>query len=136
MGVVRSPRHQCGKGHSLPQPPHLQRNLGISLAVQWIGIHLPAQRRVHDPWPRKIPHASEQESLCATAAEPAPEAQEHGAPAPVLTSIACAQTLLGTRRGQHEAHSRQGAAPLTAARQAPMQQQRPSAAKTDKQNKK
>ena len=61
---------------------------------------------------------------------PSPCAGRTEAPAP--------RPVLGNRRGQHseKPHSRRGAAPLTATRQAPVQQQRLSTTKTNKWNKK
>ena len=37
--------------------------------AQWEIICLPCKRHGFNPWSGKIPHASEQLSLCATAAE-------------------------------------------------------------------
>ena len=45
-------------------------NTGTSLVVQWLRIHLPMQGHRFNPWSRKIPHASEQLSPCATTTEP------------------------------------------------------------------
>ena len=44
---------------------------GTSLVVQWLRILLPMQGTQFEPWSRKIPHAVEQLSLCATTTEPA-----------------------------------------------------------------
>ena len=41
-----------------------------SLMAQWLGIRLPMQGHGFEPWSRKIPHAAEQLSLCATITEP------------------------------------------------------------------
>ena len=48
------------------------KNSGTSLVAQWLRICLPMQGgHGFDPWSRKIPHAAEQLSLCATTTEPA-----------------------------------------------------------------
>ena len=43
---------------------------GASLVAQWLRICLPMQGHRFEPWSRKIPHATEQLSLCATTTEP------------------------------------------------------------------
>ena len=40
-----------------------------SLVVQWLRIHLPMQGHGFEPWSGKIPHATEQLSLCTTITE-------------------------------------------------------------------
>ena len=47
-----------------------KHQLGTSLVVQWIKIHLPMLGAGSDVWSRKTPQAVEQWSLCATATEP------------------------------------------------------------------
>ena len=45
--------------------------LETSLVAQWLRIHLSMQGTRFEPWSRKIPHAAEQLSPCATTTEPA-----------------------------------------------------------------
>ena len=49
----------------------LRTIVGASLVAQWLRIHLLTQGHGFEPWSRKIPHAAEQLSLCATTTEPA-----------------------------------------------------------------
>ena len=44
---------------------------GLSLVAQWLRICLPMQGHRFEPWSGRIPHATEQLSLCATTTEPA-----------------------------------------------------------------
>ena len=44
--------------------------------AQGLRIHLVMREHWLDPWSRKIPHAMGQQSLCATATEPALRARE------------------------------------------------------------
>ena len=46
-----------------------ENNRGTSLVAQWLRICLPVQGHGFDPWSRKIPHAAEQLSPCATTTE-------------------------------------------------------------------
>ena len=51
-------------GHIPRENHNSKRHIWASLVVQWLRIHLPMQG-TFDPWSRKIPHATEQLSLCA-----------------------------------------------------------------------
>ena len=65
---------------------------GTSLVMQWSRIYLPSRGHGFDPWFRKIPHATEQLSLCAPTAKP-------------TCPRACALQLLSPRAATTEARA-------------------------------
>ena len=69
--VTKDPR-TCLRGPGrLKYGNQIKKNPGTSLVAQWLRILLPIQGHGFEPWSRKIPHAAEQLSLCATTTEPA-----------------------------------------------------------------
>ena len=62
--------HFVGLLFSLPKFD-FKNSTRASLVAQWLRIHLPMQGHGFEPWSRKIPHAAEQLSPCATTTEPA-----------------------------------------------------------------
>ena len=75
-----------------------------SLTVQWLGVYLPLQETRLDPWPKKIPDAAEQQSLC----------HSHWSPR-ALGPLCCNCDLQQEKLLQSEAHPRQQGRPsLTA----------------------
>ena len=60
---VSDPKHHC--------QDWCQEAYWTSLVVQWLRIACQCRRHGFEPWSRKIPHAAEQLSPCATTIEPA-----------------------------------------------------------------
>ena len=88
-----------------------------------------------DPWPRRIPPASEHLSLCTTTMEPVLESQRPATTQPTRHNhwSPCDREPVLRKKGSHEkqtpAHHDREWPPLAACREKPTQQQRPSTAK-------
>ena len=89
------------------------------------------RRQDFDPWPKKIPHTSEQRSLCATAIEPV-----LWSPGATTTELMChnycslhvLEPGLHNRRShcsENSAHWNQRVPPFAATREKPKKQRRP-----------
>ena len=49
----------------------MKKNIGASLVAQWLRFCQPCRGHGFEPWSRKIPHAMDQLSPCASTTEPA-----------------------------------------------------------------
>ena len=79
--------------------------MGTSMGVQGLRIHLAMQGTWFDFWSGKIPHAAEQQSLCAAATEPA--LQSPGATATEARTQRTCALQLGSHSIEKPAHCKE-----------------------------